>query len=224
MMAYHLKGPAHPGVIVTHEAHSFTGETGSILLIAYPTCTVPTELHANRPGKNRRYWYPNTHWATERFIGRSSEPQISDSEIRIVSCQSVRPCRPTNRSPLVQAGMVIGSPALSMDYPLILPLTTAMDKYGMYSDNGIIQTCPLRLQISCFTCSGTCSWQLWPLKVIAQLCRAIWLSEGWIYLTFLTLMIWCDILTWNVLARPGRRPDGIFHETSFPAQKHLFTT
>ena len=33
-----------------------------------------------------------------------------------------------------------------------------------------------------------------------------------------------DLLMWNVLARPGRLHDGIFHETSFPTQEHLFTT
>ena len=51
-----------------------------------------------------------------------------------------------------------GSPALSIDFRLVLQPTTTMNKYGMSSENWIIQTCPLslRLQISYFTCSWTC--------------------------------------------------------------------
>ena len=39
MMYLHLKRPSHTYVVVTP---SFTRETGSILMIAYPTCIVPT--------------------------------------------------------------------------------------------------------------------------------------------------------------------------------------
>ena len=41
-MSLHLKRPGHPYVVVTPGTHSFTRETGSMLLIAYPTCIVPT--------------------------------------------------------------------------------------------------------------------------------------------------------------------------------------
>ena len=41
MMSLHLKRPSYHCVVVTPGTPSFTRETGSMLLIAYPTCIVP---------------------------------------------------------------------------------------------------------------------------------------------------------------------------------------
>ena len=149
-------------------------------------------------------------WATEHVICSSSERQ----RFRFWN----QNCVCTSRSPFVEGRYVFAYPTTAHLWsnqewlPDLLPLTTAMNTYGMYSENGIIETCPLslRLQISCFTFRDL---QLTAIINIKGLRSA--LSEAWIYLAFLTLILWSDMLMWNVLARSGRLPDGIFTRHPF---------
>ena len=70
-MALHLRGPAHPAVVVTPGTPSFSLKRNWFHMAR---CVSHPQISTTHPP-----------WADEHVTGRSSEPQRSDSDIIIVS-------------------------------------------------------------------------------------------------------------------------------------------